>query len=198
LVFWLVGADRLREWLFKPVAGGVKIIADGMQTRIRLPQISAGICGAIGLGGVSFASIFIGLLFSEGHPSFGFALIFLLLAIACGIGAYAWQWRKIQSGDDDLILNEASGVVELPKTYGRKQRITVNVSDIAWIMAETIEHRGSKGGVSYTYAPTLYSRGAEKQKLADWGDKMKADAFSEWLQNKLGLKALDVEDQRFS
>lgn len=198
LVFGMAAAGRLREWLFRPIAGGVKIIADGIQTRIRLPRVSAVISGAIGLGGVSFVSIFIVLLLGDGHPSFGFASTFLLLAIAGGIGAYVWQWRKIHSGDDDLIVNETSGVVELPITHGRKQRITVNVSDIAGISVQTIEHRSSKGGVSYTYAPTLHSCGAGKQKLADWGDQIKADAFSEWLQKKLGLKALDLEDQRFS
>ena len=49
-------------------------------------------------------------------------------------------------------------------------------------------HRGSKGGVSYTYAPTLRLRGIEPacQKIADWSDAMKANAFADWLRQKLG------------
>jgi hypothetical protein len=54
---------------------------------------------------------------------------------------------------------------------------------------EVIAHQGSKGGVSYTYAPTLWLRGGLDggQKLADWSDKMKAEAFTEWLRERLGL-----------
>lgn len=198
LGFWISLAGLLRERLLRPIAGGVRIMTDGVQTRIRLPQYSPILCGAIGTGGTSFVSIFIVGFPSGFHPSFGFAAAFLFLAIAGGIGAYVWQWRKIRSGDDDLIINEASGIIELPETYGRKKRISVNASDIAGITVEAIAHRGSKGGVSYTYAPTLQLRHSGKKKIADWGDKMKADAFSEWLRNKLGLKALDLEDQRLS
>lgn len=198
LGLWASVAGLLRERIFRPVAGGVKIIADGVQTRIRVPQWGAFLSGAIGAGGTAFISIFI-VGFSTGFdPSFGLAATFLFLAVAGGIGAFVWQWRKIHSGDDDLIVNEASGVVELPETCGRKQRITVNVCDIAGITVEKIEHRSSKGGISYTYVPTLQLRKARRQKLADWGDKMKAEAFSEWLRKKLGLNTPDVEDPRLS
>jgi hypothetical protein len=194
LVFWTSLGGLIRERLFRPVAGGVKIISEEVQTRIRLPQYSAFLWGAIGAGGMSFVSIFIVGFCSDLHPSLWLAGGFLFLAIAGGTGAYVWRWRKIRSGEDDLIINEASGTIELPKTYGRRQRRTVNASDIAGITVEVIKRRSSKGGVSFAYAPTLLLREAHKQKIADWNDKMKAEAFSTWLREKLGVKTLDLQD----
>ena len=60
---------------------------------------------------------------------------------------------------------------------------------------ETIVHRSRKGGVSYTYAPTLWleSEAPGGQKLADWPDKMKAGAFTDWLRQRLGLSDVPCE-----
>jgi hypothetical protein len=44
--------------------------------------------------------------------------------------------------------------------------------------------------------PTLWlrGRGAHSQKLADWSDKKKAEAFMDWLRPRLGLS--DVPSHR--
>jgi hypothetical protein len=86
-----------------------------------------------------------------------------------------------------LILDESSRTIELPLTFDRKERITVNVADITSLSVEKIEHRSNKGGISYTYEPTLGVGGTavSVQKLADWSDEMKANAFTDWLRQKL-------------
>ena len=74
--------------------------------------------------------------------------------------------------------------------------MTVAVSEIENLTVEVVEHRGRRGSVSYSYAPTFRLRGeaAGHQKLADWSDKMKAEAFTDWLRQKLGLS--DVRRER--
>ena len=192
-VTWLGG--WLRERLFKPVAGGVRIITDGPRTLIRLPEYTAMIWCMMAVGLASFVFIFILAFASRFHPSLPLASLVLFVVAAAGAGAYWRQWRIIHSGDDDLILDERAGTMELPETYGRKNRVTSALSEIENLTLEVIEHHSRRGGVSYTYAPTLWLRGgpAGRQKLADWSDKMRAEAFTEWLRQRLGLSNVPSE-----
>jgi Protein of unknown function (DUF3592) len=192
LGFWTWLGGLLRERIFKPVAGGVRIITEGPRTNIRLPQYAAMLWCMVAMGGLSFVSIFI-LGFASGfHPSLWLASVVLFVVAAAGAGAYWWQWRKIHSGDDDLILDEGTQTMELPETCGRENRVTVALSEVENLTVEVIMHQGSKGGTSYTYAPTLWLRGggAGGQKLADWSDKMKAEAFTDWLRQRLGISGV--------
>jgi hypothetical protein len=188
LGLWLWVGGWLREHLFKPVAGGVKIITDVMVTRIRLPQFPAAGWGLAATGGLGFIAVFIVGFGTNMEPSMPVVLSVLAAVYGAGLGVYLWQRQKINSGIDDLLINEASRTLELPLTFGRKARITANVTDIACLSVERIEHRSSKGGISYTYAPTLQLRGAEPgtQKIADWSDQLKADEFTGWLRDRLG------------
>ncbi|HEY2329635.1 MAG TPA: DUF3592 domain-containing protein [Verrucomicrobiae bacterium] len=187
LGFWIWIGGWLRARFFKPVAGGVKIISDGMATRIRLPQFSALAFGIIATGGLGFISIFLVGFSTKMEPAIPLILLVIAVVYGAGFAVYIWQRRKINSGIDDLIVDEASRTIELPLTFGRKQRITVNVADIKSLSVEKILHRSDKGGVSYTYAPTLdlSGAGASVQKLADWSDETKAKDFAGWLRQKL-------------
>lgn len=191
LGFGTWGWSWLRERVFKPVAGGVRIIIEGPRTSIRLPEYAPMVWGMMAVGGLSLAAVLILGVASRSHPSLAVAAWGLAAVAAVGAGAYWWQWRKIHSGDDDLIIDDGAGTIELPETYGRKNRVTLTVSDIENLTVATITHRSSKGGVSYSYAPTLSLRGgggaAGSQKLADWYDQMKAEAFADWLRQRLGL-----------
>jgi Protein of unknown function (DUF3592) len=188
LGFWIWIGGWLRERFFRPVAGGVKIIADGMTTRIRLPRMPAIAWGLGTTGGLGFISIFAVGFGAKMEPSIPLILSVIAAVYVSGMAVYFWQLRKINSGIDDLILNEASRTIELPLTFGRKERVAVKVADIKSLSVEKIEHRSSKGGISYTYASTLGLRetGVAVQKLADWSDKLKADEFADWLRKQLG------------
>ncbi len=177
----------LRERLFKPVAGGVKIIAEGMTTRVRLPSLGAAPWGLATTGGLGFLSLFVLLIGAGSHPSVTAVLVVIGTVYLAGIGVFLWQQLKINSGIDDLVINEASGTLELPLTCGRKERVTVNFSEIENVWVDVIEHHNSKGGTSYSYAPTLNLRNQmDKQKLVNWGDKLRANDFVEWLGKKIG------------
>lgn len=148
--FWGGTWIWLRERLFKPVAGGVKIIEDGMTTRVRLPAALA-VCWGLGTTGVlGFLSIFV-VGFSTGmQPSISMVLLAFCAIYLAGAGVWFWQQQKINSGIDDLVINEASGTLELPLTCGRKERVTVPFSEIETLWVHVIEHHNSKGGTTYT------------------------------------------------
>jgi len=189
LGFWIWLGGWLRERLFRPVAGGMKIIADGMSTRVRLPQFGAAGWGLVTMGGLGFVSIFIVGFSTKMQPSVGLILTVIGVVYLAGAGVYLWKRREIRAGLDDLVINPAAGTLDLPETFGRKQRVTASLADIESLTVEKIAHTSSKGGTSYTYAPTVCLRGMEagEQKLADWSDKVKADDFAEWLRKQLGL-----------
>jgi hypothetical protein len=198
LGLWLGIGGWLREHWFKPVAGGVKIISDGLTTRIRFPQFPAIAWGIITTGGLGFASIFIVGITTNMEPSITVAVVVLAGIYLAGLVVYLWQRQKINSGIDDLILDEAARTIELPLTFDRKERITAGIDQIQSLSVEKIMHRSSKGGISYTYQPTLCLRGTDVsvQKLADWSDEMKVNAFADWLRQKLNpnLPAKPVAD----
>ena len=146
---WFGSGAWLRERLFHPVAGA-KIIRGGMATRVRLPSYPAAIWGLVAMGGLGFVAMFV-VGFSTGmQPSPGVVTCTIAVIYLGGLGVYLWQRQKINSGIDDLVINEAAHTLELPPTHGRKQRVTVNRADIEQLTVETVAHQGSKGGVSYT------------------------------------------------
>jgi hypothetical protein len=187
--FWAGIYAWARERFFRPIAGGVKIITDPSSTRIRLPQFSAFAWGLVTAGGLGFVSIFVVGFSTNMHPSIPVALLTIGAIYLTAAVVYVRQWRIINSGVDDLVIRTGSGTIDLPLTQGRKEKATLGLKDIQSVWVETIVHTSSKGGVSYTYAPTLRVRGAgdSSQKLADWSDKLKANDFADWLAKKLGV-----------
>ena len=189
LAFWMGIGGWLRQRLLKPAAGGVRIVASGAVTRVRLPK-SRPLVWALGTtGGLGFVSVFIVGFSSQMQPSIGFVLPAIAIVYFVGAGVYLWHWRKIHSGIYDLVINQSTRTLELPQTYGRNHRLTVNITDIESFIVEELAHTGSKGGTSYTYAPTLFLRRPNRaeQKLADWYDKVRADCFADWFRKQLGL-----------
>lgn len=194
---WTAIGGWLRRRILRPEAGGVMIIVDAHRTNIRLPEYGALLWAMIAMGLVSFVSIFVFGFASQFHPSIATAVSAFLLVFAAGAGVYFWQWRKIHSGIDDLILDENSATIALPETCGRMERVLVNRSEIEKLTVERITHTNNKGGVSYTYAPTLWLRRSsgslDPEKLADWSDREKAEAFCIWLMRRLQLANAPLE-----
>lgn len=187
LGFWIWVGRWLRLRLFKPVAGGVKIIPDdGLTTRVRLPQMAAIWWGLGTVGVLGFISMFATAILAQGKAPV--ISIFPVMAVyLAGAAIYVWRWRKNNSGDKDLVIHEASRALELPLTFGRQERLTLRFSDIESVWVYTIVH--SNKGSTYTYAPTLNLKDNQPaQKLANWPDKLKADKFVEWLGQKIGAE----------
>lgn len=189
---WCGCAAWLRERWFRPAAGGVKLIADGRVTRVRLPRWSPIWAGLATTGGLGFLAIFVVGIPTRMHPSIPVVLTAIAFVYGAGLAVYLWQRSKINSGIDDLIINECSRTLELPLTFGRTVPLLVIFGDIQSVWIEKIVHRSSKGGISYTYAPTLRLAAASPQKLADWSDQLKARDFAQWLGKQIGVP---VEDE---
>lgn len=197
LGFWIYTGGWLRERSLHPAAAGVKVLTEGMVTRVRLPRWSASFCGLGMTGASAFFSLFIIGFSTHMHPSIPLVMTTIAIVYGAGLAAYLWQWNKITSGIDDLVIDNASRTVQLPLTFDRKETMTVCVQDIESVWVEQIVHRTSKGGISYTYAPTLCLPRSQRssQKLAEWSDQTKADDFAQWLAKQLGVPLQEPNSQ---
>ena len=94
---------------------------------------------------------------------------------------------RLNSGIQDLIIDEGSRTIQLPLTFKRRQRPVLPFSDVKAVTLEKISHRG-RYGVTYTYAPTFEMQDGSTEKLADLGLN-RAELFATWLREKLAVPA---------
>ena len=188
LGFLGAGLSMLLPKISKSPNGGVKVIQDGSLLRIRLPRYPALVAGVATAGLITFIEIFpIVFLCGGFHPRIRLVQIALVIGYGAGIAVTFRQMQKTFLGHFDLIIDESSGKVELPATFGRKERLSLSVSDILDVTAETIASPGSEGGTTYTYAPILTLRGRPSARLAEWHTLSKARVFADWLRPRLNL-----------
>lgn len=167
------------------VAGGVKVIPDMMATRVRLPRYSPWLPGFIAAGALSLLA---GILVATGelHPPWdagGWCLPVVLLG---GGAAYLWLYLKIQSGRQDLVINEASRTIQLPLTYKRREQTPISFSQITAVVLDKVRHK-SRNNVYYTYVVTLEMQDGSQEKLLDTTEK-RAESLAAWLKEKFGLR----------
>jgi Protein of unknown function (DUF3592) len=176
-------------WRVKPVAGGVKIITEMMTTRARLPRYQP---SWLALGTICISSIIAGIAIDTSHTAspISAALFALLLIFAGSSLVYLWQFFRITSGIQDLVIDEGARTVELPLTYKRRERQPLPFSSIKSVFVEQVAHK-TRGGVSYTYAPTLLLQDGSSQRLTDLSQN-RAELFVAWLGEKLGLPASKI------
>ena len=105
-------------------------------------------------------------------------------------GSPIWQrtWTRTAISPEALYLQG-----RLPQTFGRKEDVMVAMARIEAVQVRTLTHHSSKGGTSYTYAPELMWRDEDGQlqqdKLTEWHDGSRAEAFAEWLRRRLAGSA---------
>ena len=103
---------------------------------------------------------------------------------------FARRWRRIQSGAEDLVLDQGSRALTLPRTFGRQESVTVSFREVTDVTVVKVERPTRRSRASYTWAPTIqFKDGREAQTLADWKNNEKAEAFTAWLREKIGLPA---------
>jgi hypothetical protein len=98
---------------------------------------------------------------------------------------YAWQRIDVGSGKRDLVIDEGAQTVQLPLTYGRRERNPVSISQIRSILLNKVRHR-TKRGYYYTYMVTLDMAAGPHQKLIDL-NMTRGDSLATWLKEKLRL-----------
>lgn len=196
--FWVAGVASLRVRFFGSTNGGIKFYQDGELTRIRLPRYSAFSIALAVTGGVAFIEVFLVAIFHRFLQSgLGIASAPIILAYGSGVIAFLWQMQVDRSGKSDLVIDRIRQSVELPRTFGRKMKIQIPISDIKNIFIETVVTKSRKGGTTYTYVPTISWRGAEsgKGKLSEFYTKPRAEKFVAWLRSQFKLSDSNPENR---
>jgi hypothetical protein len=182
----------------QPVAGGVKIITEMMTTRVRLPRYLPSNVGLITAGVLTFST---GIVIEGYYTSSPVAagMFALIIIIVVSVLAYFWQYWRIASGRQDLVIDEGSRTVEFPVTYHRTGRRPLPFAEIKAVTLEEVAHK-VKNGVVYTYAPTLELWDGSSERVTDIGsifcpsslNQNRAESFAAWLREKLGVPSSEI------
>lgn len=190
LGLWATGGSLLWHGWRKTPGGGVPIRVTRWQTRVCLAEYGPLSVAAVALGYSSFFSLFV-VAFGLGgfHPRL--SVILVVWAVVLGIAATAgiWQWGRIRTGRYDLVFDEPGGWIEVPALDKRSSRRRVPTDKIARVEVETVVTRTSKGGTSRSYIPLLHFQPGygDSVRLRSFVLETRAEAFAEWLRQKVGL-----------
>jgi hypothetical protein len=187
LWLWLAIRGSVRHGLFRPVAGGAKVIDEKGSVRVRLSPLRPTYVGAAVSGGLAFMLVFV-VGFSLGHNA-SVAPMIVAWGIILGGGGMAglYAYRKLARGESDLLIDDLRGLVVLPRTFGRQESVVVSSEKIVLFKVENVEESDSDG-----YIPTVVftdDDGSQRQeKLIEWSDEHAADGLVQWLSERLRIE----------
>jgi hypothetical protein len=195
LCFWpLILLSPGVNWHRKapPIAGGVRLISDWTTTRVRLPRFWAGLnCVAVTAILYLLASLVFLLDSLTNSLPFIAGLVTLVGISIVGLTIYLLLRRKAESGLQDLVIHEGARTLELPLTYGRRERILLPFTSVVAVTVKPIRRR--KDG---WHAVALQLRDGPPQKLTNlMNSQDRAESFAAWLREKLGLKSETPETE---
>jgi hypothetical protein len=196
---WFATIASLREKSSSRLAGGVRILKRPEETRVPLPELSALGAGFYGMAAASFIAAFpvvIGSGFQPTPRTMGATWTFVL---AAGVVVFVLRGIRNRSGIYDLRLNRATQTIMLPKTAGRPEPLKMALREISGV---SMQRRVSKGpsGTHFSYLPALNSIGPDAQSRClalttlGWSEE-KAQSFSRWLSEELGVEFRGVEEE---
>jgi hypothetical protein len=198
LVFsFLVKLGWQINWLRRPrlIAGGMKIITDRMTTRVRLPRYQPGTLALWTVGGLALIAGFALKHVARAYPPVPSGIYTLAIIMVAGLAVYFWFRQKMESGLQDLVIDEGARMIELPLTYRRRERKPLPITEVTEVTLVKVAHQG-RYGTTYTYAPTLRLRSGATERLTDLG-KERAESFASWLRERLGLpEAMTMPEPR--
>jgi hypothetical protein len=173
-------------------AGGVRILRQPGETRVRLTEFSPWAAGFFGLAAVGCAAAMLVVLTHGFAPSPGLVATAFLMVAAVGVAAYLWTAQRHRSGRHDLRIRDASQTLVLPPADGRKGPLLVPRGEI---VAVSMHRRvsDSPSGQYFSYVPALDRAALNDQPqslhLVNWGwTEGKARAFACWLSQQLGVR----------
>ncbi len=165
----------------KAVPGGVKLITESMISRVRLPRYQPATLGFIALVSLGLVAAPIAAFVPEWPVVWLCACVFL----GCGL-VYVWQFARVHSGTQDLVIDESVQTVQLPRTYRRWEQPTLAFSAIKAVVLDKVMHHGRRGSVYYTFVVLLEMTDGSLQRLGEYNE-FKARELASWLNGKLGL-----------
>jgi hypothetical protein len=174
--------------------GKAKLLDDGYEARLRLVDFGPIAIGSAVAGVIAFAGTFlIGFGFGF-NPELPVMYVAWGVILAGGLLACAWRHRRIAAGQFDLVIDDLSHRLTLPRTHGRKDAIVVDPDRIVSIEVERLSKRGSKGSTYYVYAPTLVvaesNDAVRREKLVEWSDEARANELADWLRERSSIRAV--------
>jgi hypothetical protein len=181
----LVNAVQETDWGGAPVAGGVKLISELMVTRVRLPRFQPLVPCLVALGGLSLVAFVLMACGVLSGPPLVTGASLLLPVLVGGAIAYGWQYQRVHSGKQDLVIDESTRTIQLPLTYKRRTQTPVPFAEIMAVALKKVAHQ-RKGGVRYTYLVTLKMQDGSNQYLINL-NQARAESLAEWLKEKFGL-----------
>ena len=187
LLWTLLNAVQQIDWpgSSPQIAGGVKLISEMRYTRVRLPRYQPLMLGLALLGALSLlAGILMAAGAVSGPPLTVGAELLAGVSLSAGL-AYGWQYWKVHSGQQDLVIDEGARTIQLPLTYKRREQSPLPFSEIREVAMKKVRHQ-RKGDAYYTYLVKLELKDGSQQDLLNT-KLSRAMGFAEWLKEKIGL-----------
>ena len=187
LLWTLLNAIQRIDWpgSSPQVAGGIKLISEMRYTRVRLPRYQPLMLGLAALGALSLlAGILMAAGAVSGPPLTVGAELLAGVSLSAGL-VYGWQYWKVHSGQQDLVIDEGARTIQLPLTYKRREQPRLQFSEIREVAMEKVRHQ-RKGDAYYTYLVKLEMKDGSQQDLVNT-KLSRAKGFAAWLKEKIGL-----------
>ena len=181
---WLMVFQAWGWKLFHRKTAGVRTRVDGSIISVRLPRLEPALVVVITTAVSSFFSIFI----LGAHPTINAALVVCSIVLLLNLGVYLFVSKPIRSGEAYLIVDTNARTLVLPKTFGRKERVTLLFDQVREISVEVVQQQ-RKGVFSCAFAPALNS-GLVSHRLAKWWEKKRSEAFVAWLRSILNGRSI--------
>jgi hypothetical protein len=178
-------------WTGSEATGGVRVISEIMQTRLRLPRYPPVFVALVTTAILMFSAAVITGIGLLATPPWVTGECALAVALISGLGVYAWLWMDVHSGKRDLVIDEGARTVQLPLTYGRREQVSISFSQIRSVLLNRVRHR-TKNGCYYTCMVTLEMADDSQQKLIDL-NPARGESLGMWLRDKLGVLERAVE-----
>ncbi len=196
---WIAMITRVREKCRIRPAGGVRILKQPGETRVSLAEIPAISSGFYGMAAAAFIAAFPVVIAGGFEPTLRLMKAAWAVVLAAGGAVFVWRAFRNGSGIYDLRINQAFQTVTLPQTAGRRKPLTIARREISGV---SMQRRVSKSpsGTHFSYLPALHRSGldAESQSIKlitlGWSEE-KAQAFSQWLSQELGVEFKGVEEE---
>jgi hypothetical protein len=196
---WSAWIARWRERRGLRPAGGLPIIRQPGQIRVSLAETPALAAAFYAAAAAAFFAAFPIVIAGGFEPTLRLMKIVWTVVLAVGGVAFLWQALRTGAGHYDLRIDQASQTVTLPQTAGRRQPLTLPRREIACI---SLQRRATKGpsGIHFSYLPTLRRGGAGAASkpislVAMGWSREKAQAFSQWLSQELGVEFKGIEEE---
>jgi len=196
---WSAMITRLQEKSRIRPAGGVRILRQPGETRVSLAEIPAVAAGFYGSAAAAFVAAFPVVIASGFEPTPRLMKAVWAVVLAAGGAVFMWWALRNGSGIYDLRIDQASQTVTLPQTAGRQKPLILARRDISGV---AMQRRVSKGpsGTHFSYLPALSRSGldapSQSMQLITLGwSQEKAQAFSQWLSQELGVEFKGIEEE---